>query len=111
VEGSAFPVAANLLGSSRRIELALGRPAAEVGSELARALPDLQRPGWPALWRRLPGAARPLPGSRFRSGSDGPSHPHLLAEGRRAVHHLAPGPHPAPANRNPESGHLPPPAA
>ena len=34
VEGSDFPLAINLFGSRRRIEIALGRPPAEIGESL-----------------------------------------------------------------------------
>src|SRR3990167_233628 len=38
VRGSDFPLAINILGSARRIELALGRHPQEVGAELKRLL-------------------------------------------------------------------------
>ncbi len=49
--GSRFPVAANLFGSMRRIEIALGRPPEAVGEELARLVERLQPPSLGALWR------------------------------------------------------------
>jgi len=50
VEGYDFPVAANLLGSSRRIELALGRPPGEIGEELVTVAHRLQPPSLRGLW-------------------------------------------------------------
>jgi 4-hydroxybenzoate decarboxylase subunit C len=51
VDEYAFPVAANILGTARRCELALGRAPAQIGEELARAAEQLQPPSPPALWR------------------------------------------------------------
>jgi len=51
VKGSPYPVAINLFGSARRIELALGRPPAELGEELARLAEAIQPPRWLKLWK------------------------------------------------------------
>ncbi|MFN8178453.1 MAG: UbiD family decarboxylase [bacterium] len=44
VEGSAFPLAINLFGTRRRIEVALGRPPAEIGESLFRLAKELNPP-------------------------------------------------------------------
>src|ERR1051325_7492441 len=43
-KGSPYPVAINLFGSTRRIELALGRPPAALGEELLRTVKAIQPP-------------------------------------------------------------------
>lgn len=50
VEGYTFPVAANLLASPRRIEIALGRRPEEIGAELVAAAHRLQPPSWRGMW-------------------------------------------------------------
>ncbi len=50
VKGYDFPVVANLLGSRRRIELALDRDPVEMGEEIADVLHKLQPPKPKALW-------------------------------------------------------------
>ncbi|MBK8576033.1 MAG: UbiD family decarboxylase [Elusimicrobia bacterium] len=51
VKGSPYPLAINLFGSARRMEMALGRPPAEIGEELHRAAEDFFPPSLSALWR------------------------------------------------------------
>ena len=50
VDDSPFPVVTNLLGSPRRIELALGKPPAEFGEGIAAAMEALQPPSPARLW-------------------------------------------------------------
>jgi len=50
VDDFEYPVVANLLGSRRRIDLCLGRDAAELGEEIAGTLEKLQPPKPRALW-------------------------------------------------------------
>ncbi|MFN8549365.1 MAG: UbiD family decarboxylase [Candidatus Eisenbacteria bacterium] len=64
VEGCSFPIVSNLLASARRIELALGRPPAEIGAELVEVAHRLQPPSLGGLWRSravLARAARSRP--------------------------------------------------
>jgi UbiD family decarboxylase len=51
VKGSPYPLAINLFGSKRRMEIALGRPPAEIGEELQRAAEDFFPPSASSLWR------------------------------------------------------------
>lgn len=51
VKGSPYPLAINLFGSERRMEIALGRPPAEIGEELRRAAEDFFPPSLSAFWR------------------------------------------------------------
>ena len=79
VKGSSYPVAINIFGSARRIELALGRPPAELGEELARLAQAVQPPRWMKLWksrrslRRVLSTCgpesleRPVPGRAWKS--------------------------------------------
>ncbi len=54
VEASSMPLAINLFGSRRRIELALGRPAAEIGESLFRLAKDLNPPSLGKIVGKLP---------------------------------------------------------
>jgi len=71
VEGSSLPLAINLFGSRRRIELALGRPPAEIGESLFRLAKDLNPPSFRKLAGRLPELVR-LRGMKPRLKSGGP---------------------------------------
>ncbi len=51
VKGSPYPLAINLFGSQRRMEIALGRPPADIGEELRRAAEDFFPPSLSAFWR------------------------------------------------------------
>src|ERR1035441_9970284 len=51
VKGSPYPVAINIFGSARRIELALGRCPSELGEELVRLAQAVQPPNWLKLWK------------------------------------------------------------
>lgn len=51
VKGSPYPLAINLFGSERRMEIALGRPPAEIGEELQRAAENFFPPSAASLWR------------------------------------------------------------
>jgi UbiD family decarboxylase len=51
VKGSSYPVAINLFGSEKRMELALGRHPAEIGEELFRAAESFMPPTLGAFWR------------------------------------------------------------
>ena len=50
VRGADFPLAINIFGSRRRIELALGRHPAEVGDKLVRLVESLNPPSLGAIW-------------------------------------------------------------
>jgi menaquinone biosynthesis decarboxylase len=52
VKGSPYPLAINLFGTARRMEMALGRPPAEIGNELFRAAEDFFPPTPATLWRQ-----------------------------------------------------------
>jgi UbiD family decarboxylase len=52
VKGSPYPVAINLFGTARRMEIALGRPPAEIGEELFNAAKDFFPPSPATLWRQ-----------------------------------------------------------
>jgi menaquinone biosynthesis decarboxylase len=51
LKGSPYPLAINLFGSEQRMEIALGRPPAEIGEELRRAAEDFFPPSLSAFWR------------------------------------------------------------
>ncbi|MBK8126924.1 MAG: menaquinone biosynthesis decarboxylase [Elusimicrobia bacterium] len=51
VKGSPYPVAINLFGTARRVELALGRSPQAIGERLAAAAEDLMPPRPAALWK------------------------------------------------------------
>lgn len=51
VKGSPYPLAINIFGSPRRIELALGCPPAQLGEELSRLAQAANPPRWMALWQ------------------------------------------------------------
>lgn len=51
VKGSPYPVAINLFGSARRIELALGRVPAQLGQELVQLAEATQPPSWLKMWK------------------------------------------------------------
>jgi menaquinone biosynthesis decarboxylase len=58
VKGSPYPLVINIFGSARRIEMALGRPPAQLGEDLVRLAQAVQPPSWlkllksrRALWR------------------------------------------------------------
>lgn len=54
VDDSPFPVVTNLLGSSKRIQLALGDEPSAIGARLVHALEALQPPRPSALWEQRP---------------------------------------------------------
>ena len=51
VKGSDFPLAINIFGSERRIEMALGRHPREIGEKLVRLVESLNPPTLGAIWR------------------------------------------------------------
>ena len=51
VRGSPYPIAINIFAGPRRLEIALGRPPAEVGGELARLIERLSPPSLAGLFR------------------------------------------------------------
>jgi UbiD family decarboxylase len=61
VRGASFPLVMNLFGSTRRIELALGRHPQEIGRELIGAVQQLNPPSLGAFWK----ARRTLARARF----------------------------------------------
>ncbi len=70
VKGSSFPLAINILGSARRIELALGRHPQEVGDELRRLIEAAMPPRPKRLldeWRTV-GRVLAMPPKRVRYG-------------------------------------------
>ncbi|HUP18905.1 MAG TPA: UbiD family decarboxylase, partial [Gemmatimonadota bacterium] len=70
VKGSRFPVVANVLGSMRRCEWALGRPPEAIGEELLAVAEQLMPPSPKALWgaRGTLARARHMRVRRVRSG-------------------------------------------
>lgn len=50
VKGSDFPLAINLFGSERRIEMALGRHPGEIGEKLLKLVENLNPPTIGAIW-------------------------------------------------------------
>jgi 4-hydroxy-3-polyprenylbenzoate decarboxylase len=58
VKGSTYPVAIGVLGSERRIELALGRHPQQIGEELLQLLERLNPPSPKAILQSLPGIFR-----------------------------------------------------
>ncbi|MBM3959136.1 MAG: UbiD family decarboxylase [SAR202 cluster bacterium] len=51
VEGSRYPLAINVLGSQRRIELALGMHPEELGESILKLVENMNPPSLGALWR------------------------------------------------------------
>jgi menaquinone biosynthesis decarboxylase len=51
VKGSPYPLVINIFGSARRIELALGKPPAELGEDLVRLAQSVQPPSWLKLFK------------------------------------------------------------
>ena len=51
VKGSPYPLAINVFGSARRIELALGKSPAELGENLVELAQAIQPPSWLKLWK------------------------------------------------------------
>src|SRR5450755_1967502 len=51
VKGSPYPLVINIFGSARRIELALGKPPAELGEDLVRLAQAVQPPNWLKLFK------------------------------------------------------------
>ncbi len=71
VKGSAFPLAINILGSPKRIELALGRSPQEVGRELSRLIEAVMPPRPKRLleeWRTI-GRVLAMPPKKVRRAS------------------------------------------
>ncbi|MBK9795019.1 MAG: UbiD family decarboxylase [Holophagaceae bacterium] len=128
--GKAMPVAMNVFGSLKRMELALGwtarpgsgchrRPHREAGARghAQARLGLLRKAGQAAGAGRggqldaqdrqagaLPGGGSPgRPGAALR-----PARAHHLARGWRPLHHPGPEPHPQQADRPPQRGPLPP---
>ena len=51
VEGAAYPLVVNLLGTMERIEIGLGRHPEEIGEGLITFLEDVNPPSVSSLWR------------------------------------------------------------
>ncbi|HLB29655.1 MAG TPA: UbiD family decarboxylase, partial [Dehalococcoidia bacterium] len=68
MRGSAYPLAVNLFGSHRRIELALGRHPQAVGEELASLAELLNPPSLKGLWRARRSLGRLLALRTIHSG-------------------------------------------
>ena len=64
VKGSPYRLAINILGSERRIELALGRHPSSIGQELVRFIERINPPSLKSLWR-MRGTARRLLAARL----------------------------------------------
>src|SRR5262245_26255808 len=60
VKGSAFPLAMNLNGTKRRLELGLGMDPEALGARLIGFVKDMQPPSLKALWRHRSTVARAL---------------------------------------------------
>ncbi len=70
VDGAAFPLAINLLGTMERIEIGLGRHPEEIGEELLAFLEDVNPPTPSSIWRNRSSALNMLnvrPGRSLRS--------------------------------------------
>ena len=50
VKGSPYPLCINVLGSQKRLEIALGRSPAEIGAELLKTIECLNPPSLRGLW-------------------------------------------------------------
>ena len=50
VKGSPYPLVINLFGSMRRVEIALGKPPAQLGEELLRLAQSVQPPSLAKIW-------------------------------------------------------------
>ena len=118
------PIAINLYGSRQRMAHALGVKRIEDVGERIRAMMEMEIPD--GLWAKVKSAipklkqlaafkAKEVKNARLPTGRFGgrgrqpghPAHPHLLARGRRPVHHPAPGHHRRPGDRPPEHRHVP----
>src|SRR5512133_1632082 len=55
VKGADFPLAMNIFGSMRRIEMALGRHPAEIGEGLVRLVQEINPPSLGRLWSQRRG--------------------------------------------------------
>lgn len=71
VKGSPYRVVSNLFGTRKRVETAIGRPASEIGNELASLAEDLVPPKPSSLWKAR-GPVRNILRSRLRTVSRGP---------------------------------------
>ncbi len=71
VEGADFPLAINLFGSEKRVELALGRPPAALGEWLVSIAEDLKAPSIGTLAKRG-GDLLKMRGMRPKMGRGGP---------------------------------------
>ncbi len=71
VKDSPYRMVTNLYGTPKRVELALGRPAAEIGQELAGLAHRLMPPTPAALWKARASLLRVL-GSRMKNVGSGP---------------------------------------
>jgi 4-hydroxy-3-polyprenylbenzoate decarboxylase len=58
VEGSAYPVAINVLASRRRIQMAIGGEPEELGERLLHFIQDMNPPSFKAIWRNRKMAKR-----------------------------------------------------
>lgn len=58
VDGADFPLAINLFGSAKRVELALGRPPAEIGESLFSLAKEMNPPSFRKILRRAGDLAR-----------------------------------------------------
>ena len=65
VEGSAYPVAINVLASRRRIQMALGGEPEELGERLLHFIQDMNPPSFKTIWRNRSIAKRFM---NFRPG-------------------------------------------
>lgn len=71
VKGSPYRLVSNLFGTPARVELAFGRPPAELGAELAALAPRLMPPTVAGLWGARK-TLRRLTAARLRTVSSGP---------------------------------------
>lgn len=71
VTGSPYRLVSNLFGTARRVEMAFGRPPAEIGEELVRLAERLMPPTPGALWDERQ-ALWKLSRTRMRTVSGGP---------------------------------------
>ena len=71
VKDSPYPAVTNLFGTPGRVETALGRPAAQIGEELAAFAEELIPPSPARLWKRR-GLLRRMASARLKTVRRGP---------------------------------------
>lgn len=81
VKGSPYRLASNLYGTQRRVEMAFGRPPAEIGEEIVRLAEKLMPPTLTAAWAER-GALWHMAQARMRTVRTGPILENLISPPR-----------------------------